>query len=120
MKSPKDEFTMDMFGGNRSSLSGLELGHAMAKVAANHAGDEWKAQAYESFVEYAKHNHEFTTEQVRSACLHLPPPPDKRSWGAIALKAVKNNVVESIGWTRAESKSVHGMIVTKWRSKINF
>jgi hypothetical protein len=116
MKHIHDEYTQDMFG---RPLTGLELGHAMAKVAADHAGNEWKNLAYESFVEYAKHHRKFTTEQARGACLHVPPPPDKRAWGQVALRARKNDIIESAGWTRAESKSVHGMVVTLWRSKIN-
>ena len=117
MKSEQDEFTLDLFGAK--PLTGLELGHAMAKVAADNAGEQWKKMAYESFVEYAKHHSQFTTEQVRSACLHVPPPPDKRAWGAIALKASKNHVVKSAGPVRAESKTVHGMYVTLWESQIN-
>lgn len=85
MKHIHDEYTQDMFG---RPLTGLELGHAMAKVAADHAGNEWKNLAYESFVEYAKHHREFTTEQARGACLHVPPPPDKRAWGFLIAGAI--------------------------------
>ena len=117
MRHIHDEHTRDLFG---RPVTGLELGHAMARVAADHAGEDWKRLAYESFVEYAKFHNEFTTEQVRGACLHVPAPPDKRAWGQISLMAKKNKIIESAGWTRAESKSVHGMVVTLWRSKINY
>jgi hypothetical protein len=117
MRRVYDEHTQDLF--NRP-VTGLEIGHAMANVAANHAGEEWKQFAYDSFVEYAKIHGEFTTEQVRGACSHVSAPPDKRAWGQVALRAKKNGVIESAGWTRAESKSVHGMVITLWRSKINY
>jgi hypothetical protein len=54
---------------------GLTLGHEAAEAAARHAGEEWKAAAYQAFVDYAKKNKRFTTEQVRKA-YDLPPPPD--------------------------------------------
>ena len=117
MKRVYDEHTQDLF--NRP-ITGLEIGHAMANVAANHAGEEWKQLAYDSFVEYAKTHGEFTTEQVRGACSSVPAPPDKRAWGQVALRAKKDGVIESAGWTRAESRSVHGMVITLWRLKINY
>ena len=117
MKHVYDNKTLDMFG---NPLTGIQIGHAMAKVAADHAGEEWKQIAYAAFVEYAKFHNEFTTEQVRGACLHVPAPPDKRAWGQISLMAKKNKIIESAGWTRAESKSVHGMVVTLWRSKLYY
>ena len=40
MKLPSDDLTIDMFGGR--PFTGLEIGHAMAKVAADHAGESWK------------------------------------------------------------------------------
>lgn len=117
MKNDVDDLTIDMFGGK--PFTGLEIGHAMAKVAADHAGDEWKDAAFESFKQFARMNYEFTTEQVRAASLHLPPPPDKRAWGFIAKKASKEGIVSAVGPVRAESKTVHGMYVTLWRSNVN-
>ena len=119
MKTAQDELTMDLFGGHTPPLTGLQIGHAMAKVAADHAGEDWKELAYASFKEFARLNYEFTTEQVREASLHVPPPPDKRAWGFIAKKASKEKIVQALGPVRAESKTVHGMYVTLWRSNIN-
>lgn len=117
MKAPNDDLTIDMFGGR--PFTGLEIGHAMAKVAADHAGEAWKELAYESFRQFAYMNFEFTTEQVRAASLHVPPPPDPRAWGHIAKRASKEEVVRAVGPVRAESKTVHGMYVTLWRSSVN-
>jgi hypothetical protein len=97
---------------------GLQLGHDMAQVAANHAGTEWKETAFEAFKQYARQHTEFTTEQVRIAAKDVAPPPDPRAWGQVALRAKRESVVEGGGWVRANSPSVHGMIVTLWRSKL--
>jgi hypothetical protein len=114
MIDPFDMKTLDLF----APLTGLEIGHAKAKIAADHAGEEWKKTAYNAFLAFAKLHDKFKTEDVRNAYPDIPPPPDKRAWGQIALQAKKDNKISSAGFTRAESKSVHGMVVTLWQSKI--
>jgi hypothetical protein len=97
---------------------GLAIGHKRAEDAAKHAGNEWLEAALGAFKDYAiKHKH-FTTEDVRSASPHLPNPPDKRAWGAVPRIAKKDGIVSAHGWTRANSHTVHGMIVTLWESRI--
>jgi hypothetical protein len=97
---------------------GLELGHKMGDVAADHAGKLWVEDALEVFKNHAQQHQTFTTEQVRAANPDLPEPPDRRAWGAIPRMAVKRGWVIADGWVRADSKSVHGMVVTQWRSKL--
>jgi hypothetical protein len=97
---------------------GLELGHRMAEVAAFNAGEEWKDLAFQAFRDYAKTHHVFTTEQVRQANPDLPAPPDPRAWGSVALRAKRAGVVNVESWVRADSRKVHGMVVTLWRSNL--
>jgi len=98
---------------------GLDLGHQMAAAAADHAGTEWKRMAYEAFVNYAKDHPYFVTEDVRAANEHLPAPPDKRAWGQIALMAKRAEIVSGHSLVRAKNRTVHGMIVTMWKSKLH-
>ncbi len=97
---------------------GLLLGHEMAEVAGKHAGDEWMSIALDAVRIFALKNKYFTTEQVRSKNPDMPEPPDKRAWGAVVRLAKKQGFIEPAGWVRAESLTVHGMVVTKWESKI--
>jgi hypothetical protein len=97
---------------------GLQIGHSMAEAAANNAGEDWKRMAYEAFVKYAKGREFFLTEDVRAANPDLPIPPDTRAWGQVALLAKREEVVSGHLFTRAKSRSVHGMVVTMWRSNI--
>jgi hypothetical protein len=97
---------------------GLALGHASAEIALAHAGSDWTSIALEAFLNFAKKYPSFTTEQVRMAFSDLPPPPDKRAWGGIARLAKSEGIVEPMGWVRANSPTVHGMVVTLWRSKV--
>jgi hypothetical protein len=79
---------------------GLETGHAMAELAADRAGFDWKLLALEAVRQHALKKRYFTTEQVRGANPDLPEPPDKRAWGAIARLAKKE------GQIRAETRSM--------------
>ena len=97
---------------------GLALGHEAAETAADNAGSEWRGTAFDAFIDYAKTHEFFTTEEVRLARADIPIPPDTRAWGAIPRQAQKENIIEGAGWVRADSPTVHGMVVTKWRSKI--
>lgn len=97
---------------------GLKIGHAMAEVAANNAGEAWEHIAYEAFVRHAKSHQFFLTEDVRNSNPDIPIPPDMRAWGHIARLAKKEGVVSGHLFTRAKNRSVHGMVVTMWKSNI--
>tara|TARA_R110000868_G_scaffold399157_1_gene672782 strand:+ start:6841 stop:7167 length:327 start_codon:yes stop_codon:yes gene_type:complete len=97
---------------------GLKIGHQMAEVAANNAGENWKRIAYEAFVNHAKQNTFFVTEDVRNANQDMPSPPDQRAWGQVALTAKRTGIVSGYAFTRAKSRTVHGMVVTMWKSNI--
>ena len=98
---------------------GLALGHIKAEEAATHAGREWKEVALEAFKKYANQHSHFTTEQVRlDSTATVPSPPDTRAWGGIARIAKAKGYILSNGWVRAESKTVHGMVVTRWKSTL--
>jgi hypothetical protein len=107
-----------MINGEQRRFEGLERGHQMASLAADRAGEDWKAIALEAFRLHAKKHQKFTTEEVRAAFPDLPSPPDMRAWGQVALLARREGYVIGSGWIRAESRKVHGMVVTHWQSKI--
>lgn len=93
-----------------------QLGLERARQAAERAGENWQAEAYQAFVEYAKHNKSFTTEEVRRANPDLPPAPDQRAWGHIAKAAQKSEIIEAIGFKRA--KSSNGRVSVLWESTL--
>jgi hypothetical protein len=100
------------------SHEGLAIGHASADSAASRAGTAWIAEAMHAFRVHALHNKYFTTEQVRLANPDIPEPPDRRAWGAVPRIAKKEGIIRAHGWTRADSRTVHGMVVTMWESGI--
>ena len=96
----------------------LKIGHHMAEVAANNAGENWKRIAYEAVGKHAKQHNFFVTEVGRTANPDMPFPPDQRAWGQIALTAKRTGIVSGQSFTRAKSRTVHGMVVTMWKSNI--
>ncbi len=105
-------------GAQAMTNQGLLFGHEMADRAGERAGRDWLSIALDAVKRFAIENDSFTTEQVRLANPDLPDPPDKRAWGAVVRIAKKEGFIEASGWVRAESLTVHGMVVTKWSSKI--
>lgn len=101
-----------------SAHEGLEIGHAMADLAGNSAGETWKQLAYDVFVAHAAAHREFTTEDVRRANPELPTPPDNRAWGAIARRAMRDEIIELLCWTRAKNREVHGRVINCWKSNL--
>jgi len=59
---------------------------------------------------------EITSESIRNyAEFHdLPPPPDKRAWGAVMLKAARAGVIKKVGYTTANDPKVHCNPVSLW------
>ena len=96
-------------------MNPTQIGFEKAEQAAEHAGEEWKAQAYQAIVNHARHHHLFTVEDVRLAA-RLKECRELRAWGAIIRYAEKNGLVERVGWVRAKTRHVHGRAVTQWRS----
>jgi hypothetical protein len=68
---------------------------AAAEAAADNAGDAWRAQAFELVVRYARTHEVFLIEDVRAwpEAVTLPPPPDNRAWGAVAMRALREKIV---------------------------
>ena len=94
----------------------LEIGHEMAERAADHAGDEWKEIAFNAFRRHAEKNRAFLREDVRWACPDVPPPPDTRAWGHVALRAKREGIVRAIGYVPSTGKTAHGAVCTRWES----
>jgi hypothetical protein len=94
---------------------GLILGQEMAQIAADHAGESWKHDAYDALLRYAKEHKVFTIEQVIRANPDMPKPPTDRAWGNIAVKGKKNKIINSIGVSRTQAGR---MIATLWQSNL--
>jgi hypothetical protein len=64
--------------------------------AARHAGEQWQARAFDLFKQYALTHDVFMTEDVRAwahARRLIVEPPDRRAWGAVAVRAKKLGVI---------------------------
>lgn len=106
----------NLFNRQKPSDDGVAEGIKMAKLAADKAGEEWKAAAYHAFVAYARTHKYFTTEDVRLSLENFPHPPELRAWGHIASTARRNGVMVFHDLVRPKSRNVHGGHVTLWQS----
>ena len=106
----------DLFKREKPESDGLAEGVRLAKLAADKAGEEWKARAYQAFVAYARTHKYFTTEDVRFSLDKFPHPPELRAWGHIARSAQKNGIVVFHDLVRPKSRNVHGKHINLWQS----
>ena len=99
--------------------TGRELRDEGIRTSVEHAEDtidDWKATAYAFLVSYCRDNDEFLAEDVRTASLGLvEEPPSNRAWGAIFVKARKNNLITKIGYKEVSNPKAHRTPATLWK-----
>jgi hypothetical protein len=80
----------------------------------------WDDVAYDSLVLYigtqAKRT-VFMAENARTYAenLGIPTPNDKRSWGKVIRRAVKNGLIIKAGYGSTSNPLAHGTPATLWR-----
>ncbi len=122
MSAQLDLFSAPPPSYDKPDLTPREVGHAAAKLAAERADREkaeWISKAYAAFVQYARQVYPatFITKDAREFAegqLGVPPPPERRSWGHIALRAKAAREIAAVG--SVEARHVHGSTVTEWRA----
>ena len=88
--------------------------------AEDHAGDEWNAKAWKALLSFLiMHGDPFMTEDVRRFAYNrgLPSPPSERAWGAIILKAVRQNLVIAIGMAKVTNVKAHQANAALWQRR---
>lgn len=86
--------------------------------AADHAGEEWKNDAFALMLEYlAQHPGElFMTEDCRHwAADKIEAPPDNRAWGHVALRAAKGRYLIKHGYGTQKDPKHHMSPGIVWR-----
>ena len=96
-----------------------ERGMAAAVSNANRKSEDWSIRAASLFAEFVaslRPGDTFMTEDVRqwAETIGLPPPPDKRAWGAVAVAAKRNNLIRSLGYAPQKSANAHRAPKTLW------
>jgi len=95
--------------------NGFDLGEDGAERAARHAGEAWKEMAYLAYCLYVATHDLFTTEDVRLASPQVPPPPDNRAWGQVALRMLRENLIIATNrYQRRKVRSSHASPIQIW------
>lgn len=95
-----------------------QQGMSAALANANKNVSDWGERAANLFGCYVELHGDkpFMTEDVRdwSEKQGLPPPPDRRAWGAIAVAAKKAGRIRSLGYAPQKSLNAHRAPKTLW------
>lgn len=98
--------------------AGAQAGMLAAITNANRAFANWSERAAECFTHFVhvKGDEPFMTEDVRVWAEDggLPPPPDRRAWGAVASAVKKAGLIKSNGYAPQKSPNSHGAPKTVW------
>lgn len=83
------------------------------KQAIEHAGTTWKQNAMRYVDEFIKspglYGKRFMMEEVASWAYSqgLQKPPHERSWGAVALEAIKKGFIKRVGYGQVSNVKAH-------------
>jgi hypothetical protein len=91
-----------------------ELTNAGIKRAVDHANrvhESWSDKAYTYlivFVKSRKRGERFMMEDIRQdASTLVPTPPNYRAWGAIARRAIQDNIILKVGARCVKNSRAH-------------
>jgi hypothetical protein len=96
-----------------------DQGMKIASDHANAANEDWTRRAYQALMRFKLYgNREFTAEDARDWCERntmLPKPPDPRAWGGVIAIALKNGMIERLGYVPAKMKHAHCCPKSLWK-----
>jgi hypothetical protein len=80
----------------------------------------WILLARAHLLVFARHNERFATETVRAYAEKrgLPPPPDPRAWGSVAVKCRRDCIIKADGYAPSTKKCAHSRPTMQWRSMV--
>jgi hypothetical protein len=87
--------------------------------AAERRNPGWVDAAYTAFVAYAqiKGSAPFTVEDVRVNAASVPPAPDARAWGSVAMRLKREGIIVACGYRGVESSNGSPKTLWKFNSK---
>lgn len=110
----------DLFATESKAQDLAREGMAAAMAHADRVNLHWSARASELLRAFAQMHPEFMAEDARLWAEEqgLPPAPSARAWGAIAVRARRENLIVAAGYRRTQNRTAHGTPATLWQSLI--
>lgn len=95
-------------------------GMAIAAAHADAVEPRWNDRAFAMLQRYAAMHREFMTEDARcwAHANGLPMPPDKRAWGSIATRAIRDKIIVRDRFELTRIPPAHATPRPVWRSRI--
>lgn len=106
---------IDLFAESARELRDL----GMARVARS-SGDDWQDLAMGFLTEWIKHKPgPFFIEDVRHAAeaRGIEPPPDRRAWGVVAMRAARAGFIRRVGYGPQKSPNAHMAPKSIWQAR---
>ena len=98
-----------------------DIGIRQSEFHANQVEEKWSDIAYRFAVHFCKYHRMMMMEDIRTASKgKIPDPPHARAWGAIALKLMRNGVIEKLSVRPVQNPKAHCANAAFFESKIYY
>ena len=98
-----------------------DIGIRQSEFHANQVEEKWSDIAYRFAVHFCKYHRMMMMEDIRTASKgKIPDPPHARAWGAIALKLMRNGVIEKLSIRPVQNPKAHCANAQFYESKIYY
>lgn len=100
--------------------AGRDAGIAAAAGHAERDVPGWTLLARAHLLTYARRSERFALETVRlyAEARGLPPPPDRRAWGAVAVKCRRDFIIKPDGYAPSRNAVAHKRPTLQWKSLV--
>jgi hypothetical protein len=109
---------LDLMQRKAAAWAGAEDGAERAAEHAERVEPGWNDTALNYVRVFALCHGEFQTEDVREYAedCGFDPPPDKRAWGSVALRAKRAGIIERVGYISTSRGPSHACPRAIWRT----
>ena len=98
-----------------------DIGIRQSEFHANQEYKNWSDCAYDFALHFCRYHKELMIEDIRTASKgRVPDPPHARAWGAIALKLMRNGVIEKLSIRPVQNPKAHCANAQFYESKIYY
>lgn len=107
--------------GHQLAERGAERAMAHADRVASTPPTAWRDEAYaqlRTFINFKRlFRHTFMAEDVREFAEKngCPTPPDGRAWGGVVQRAMRDKLIERVGFAPMKSRNCHANPKSVWR-----
>lgn len=99
-------------------IMGVEEAIEAVVAKADRLQEGWSEEAFQALIRFTRKGVIFKAEDVRNFAVEagLAEPHDRRAWGGVMRRAVKERLIIRIGYAQCQNKGSHNRPTTLWQA----